>query len=121
VATAAVRNARNGRVFAAWVKAETGGDIEIVSGLEEARLIHRDVMRDVKTRGRCLLVDLGGGSCEITPSQNRRILETASLPLGAVRLTQEFLRGADPPTTESIARREKRRGLRQVLALLSRA
>lgn len=104
VATAAVRNARNGQIFAAWVKAETGWDLEIISGLEEARLIHRGVMREAGTRGRCLLIDLGGGSCEITLSQNRRILETASLPLGAVRLTQEFLRGTDPPTAESISR-----------------
>lgn len=123
VATAAVRNARNGRVFVAWVKAETGWDVEIISGLEEARLIHRGVMREAGTRGRCLLIDLGGGSCEITLSQNRRILETASLPLGAVRLTEEFLRGTDPPTAESMdqmkqfIRREISRGTKRFTRL----
>jgi len=40
--------------------------------------------------GRVLLVDLGGGSCEITLSEKKRIKETISVPLGAVRLTEEF-------------------------------
>ena len=41
VATAALRDARNAQAFVAWVKSETGWDVEIISGLEEARLIHR--------------------------------------------------------------------------------
>ncbi len=104
VATAALRGARNGPAFVAWVKAETGWDLEIISGLEEARLIHRGLMREHDTSGRCLLVDLGGGSCEITLSENKRIVETVSLPLGAVRLTQEFLQGGDPPPADDVAR-----------------
>ena len=104
VATAALRDARNGQAFVAWVKSETGWDLEIISGLEEARLIHRGVMREPGTQGRCLLIDLGGGSCEITLSDRRRIVETVSLPLGAVRLTEEFLRGLDPPAPEDMAR-----------------
>ncbi len=52
---------------------------------------------------RCLLIDLGGGSCEITLSDGGRIQEMVSLPLGAVRLQQEFLR-ADPPSKEDIGR-----------------
>jgi exopolyphosphatase / guanosine-5'-triphosphate,3'-diphosphate pyrophosphatase len=103
VATAALRDARNAQAFVAWVKSETGWDLEIISGLEEARLIHRGVMREANTRGRCLLVDLGGGSCEITLSDRRRIVETMSLPLGAVRLTEEFLHELDPPAAEDIA------------------
>jgi exopolyphosphatase/guanosine-5'-triphosphate,3'-diphosphate pyrophosphatase len=103
VATAALRDARNAQAFVAWVKSETGWDLEIISGLEEARLIHRGVMRETRTQGRCLLVDLGGGSCEITLSDRRRIVETVSLPLGAVRLTEEFLHEADRPAPEDIA------------------
>jgi hypothetical protein len=45
----------------------------------------------VAGRGRVLLVDLGGGSCEITLSEKKRIKDTISVPLGAVRLTEEFL------------------------------
>ena len=77
--------------------------MEIISGLEEARLIHRGVMGEPGTQGRCLLIDVGGGSCEITLSERKRIQETVSLPLGAVRLTKEFLPG-DPPTEEELAR-----------------
>jgi exopolyphosphatase/guanosine-5'-triphosphate,3'-diphosphate pyrophosphatase len=60
-------------------------------------------MSEPGTQGRCLLIDLGGGSCEITISDRRRIQETVSLPLGAVRLTKEFI-PTDPPTTEELAR-----------------
>jgi exopolyphosphatase/guanosine-5'-triphosphate,3'-diphosphate pyrophosphatase len=103
VATSALRDARNGQAFLAWVKSETGWQVEIISGLEEARLIHRGVMSEPGTQGRCLLIDVGGGSCEITLSARKRILETVSLPLGAVRLTKEFLH-EDPPSEEGLAR-----------------
>jgi exopolyphosphatase / guanosine-5'-triphosphate,3'-diphosphate pyrophosphatase len=107
VATAAMRDARNGRAFLAWVKDETGWDVEIISGLEEGRLIHRGVMNNEPgTAGRCLLIDIGGGSCEISLSAQRRIVQTVSLPLGAVRLTQEFLK-TDPPSKDEIARMKK--------------
>jgi exopolyphosphatase/guanosine-5'-triphosphate,3'-diphosphate pyrophosphatase len=113
VATSAMRDARNGPAFQAWVKAETGWNLEIISGLEEGRLIHLGVMgagaagpergAGAGLAGRVLLVDLGGGSCEITLSERKRIKETVSLPLGAVRLTGEFLT-ADPAPAEGLAR-----------------
>jgi exopolyphosphatase/guanosine-5'-triphosphate,3'-diphosphate pyrophosphatase len=107
VATSALRDARNAQAFVAWVKSETGWDLEIISGLEEARLIHRGVMLEPRTHGRCLLIDLGGGSCEITLSDRKRIVETVSLPLGAVRLTEEFLHEVDPPVPEDLARMKR--------------
>jgi exopolyphosphatase/guanosine-5'-triphosphate,3'-diphosphate pyrophosphatase len=125
VATAALRDARNGAAFQAWVKAETGWNLEIISGLEEGRLIHLGVMAGGPggpgpgVGGRVLLVDLGGGSCEITLSEHKRIKETISVPLGAVRLTEEFL-GADPAPAEELARmrqwigRELRRAHRKI-------
>ncbi len=51
VATSALRDARNAQAFLAWVKSETGWDVEIISGLEEARLIHRGVMGEPGTQG----------------------------------------------------------------------
>src|SRR5271168_1452085 len=69
VATSAMRDARNGAAFQAWVKAETGWTMEIISGLEEGRLIHLGVTGSEKGAGgkvllgRVLLIDLGGGSC----------------------------------------------------------
>ncbi len=122
VATSAMRDARNGRAFLAWVKDETGWEVEIISGLEEGRLIHRGVMNNEPgTAGRCLLIDVGGGSCEISLSEHKRIKETISLPLGAVRLTEEFQK-SDPPTKEELARmkqfilRELRRATRRINA-----
>jgi len=103
VATSAMRDARNGPAFQAWVKAETGWNLEIISGLEEARLIHLGVTGAEREAGRALLIDLGGGSCEITLSERHHILETVSLPLGAVRLKEEFL-SADPAPPEGLAR-----------------
>ena len=103
VATAAMRDARNAPAFQAWVKAETGWNMETISGLEEGRLIHLGVSgAEPGAAGRVVLVDLGGGSCEITLSERKRIKETVSLPLGAVRLTEEFI-SADPAPAEGLA------------------
>ncbi len=93
VATSAMRDARNAEAFTEWVKSATGWNVEVISGLEEGRLIHLGVVtHEVGARGRCLLIDLGGGSCEVTLSDGGRIKAMVSLPLGAVRLQQEFLR-----------------------------
>ena len=120
VATAAMRDARNAAAFQAWVKAETGWNMEVISGLEEGRLIHLGVTgAEPGAAGRVLLVDLGGGSCEITLSDRKRIKETISLPLGAVRLTEEFLPN-DPAPAEGLAQmrqligRELRRAHRRI-------
>ena len=70
-------------------------------------------------RGRCLLIDLGGGSCEVTVSDGGRIKGMVSMSLGAVRLQQEFLQ-TDPPQKEDVARlkqfidRELRKAERKV-------
>ncbi len=104
VATSASRDARNAGAFAEWVKSATGWDLEVISGLEEGRLIHLGVVtREEGARGRCLLIDLGGGSCEVTVSDGGNIKAMVSMPLGAVRLQQEFLQH-DPPAKEDVAR-----------------
>ena len=75
VATSAMRDARNAQAFVTWAKAETGWSIEIISGLEEGRLIHRGVMtNEVGTGGKVLLVDVGGGSCEITLRDRKSVV-----------------------------------------------
>ena len=107
VATSAVRDARNSEAFKAWVKSATGWTLEVISGLEEGRLIHLGIVtHEPGAQGRCLLIDLGGGSCEVTVSDHGRIQQMVSLPLGAVRLQSEFLRN-DPPTKEDMARLRK--------------
>ena len=107
VATSAMRDARNSEAFRAWVKSATGWNVEVISGLEEGRLIHLGVVtHEPGARGKCLMIDLGGGSCEVTFSDHGRIQNMVSLPLGAVRLQQEFLHN-DPPTKDDVARLRK--------------
>jgi exopolyphosphatase / guanosine-5'-triphosphate,3'-diphosphate pyrophosphatase len=97
VATSALRDARNARAFLEWVRSSTGWNVDIISGLEEARLIHLGLISIMRiSASRLLMIDLGGGSCELTISDANHIRSTISLPLGAVRLTNEFLTH-DPP------------------------
>ena len=111
VATSALRDAQNSRAFMEWVRTATGWRVEVISGLEEGRLIHLGVLANSRiAKSRALLIDLGGGSCELTLSNSGHIVDMVSLPIGAVRLTQTFLRN-DPP---------KRSELQQMRAVIQR-
>src|SRR5690242_2449894 len=105
VATSALRDAENARTFIDWAGSATGWKVEVISGLEEGRLIHLAIMSGVRIaqRSRVLMFDLGGGSCEITVSDGGEIEYMVSLPLGAVRLTREFLLH-DPPKAKELER-----------------
>ena len=108
VATAAVRDANNQNEFIARASAALGAPIEVISGQEEARLIHLGVtLKWPQTKGRVLLVDLGGGSGEITLSEDDRLQESFSKPVGAVRLTEVFLKSNDPAAAEDLRRMER--------------
>jgi exopolyphosphatase/guanosine-5'-triphosphate,3'-diphosphate pyrophosphatase len=101
VGTSALRDARNSRAFLEWVRSATGWTVEIISGVEEARLIHLGLVSTLRVSSSpTLMLDLGGGSCELTISNQGHIRETVSLPLGAVRLTNEFFRHDPPRKTE---------------------
>ena len=103
-ATSALRDSRSSRAFIDWVRAMTGWQVEVISGLEEGRLIHFGVISGTRIGvSRLLLIDLGGGSCELTLSLDGQIRSMFSLPLGAVRLTQEFLQH-DPPRQAELKR-----------------
>ncbi|HVI10766.1 MAG TPA: Ppx/GppA phosphatase family protein [Candidatus Binatia bacterium] len=104
VATSALRDARNSQAFLEWVRSATGWNVEIISGLEEARLIHLGLVANLRVDASpILMMDLGGGSCELTISSRGHIRDMVSLPLGAVRLTDEFLRH-DPPRKGELKR-----------------
>jgi exopolyphosphatase/guanosine-5'-triphosphate,3'-diphosphate pyrophosphatase len=104
VSTSPLRDSKNARAFIEWVKSAVGWKIEVISGLEEGRLIHLGVLSNMRIENKdVLMFDLGGGSCEITVSEHGHIREMFSLPLGAVRLTQEFLIH-DPAKTKEIER-----------------
>ena len=107
VSTSPLRDSKNSRAFIEWVKSAVGWKIEIISGLEEGRLIHLGVLSNARIENKdVLMFDLGGGSCEITISQRGHIREMFSLPLGAVRLTQEFLLHDRPKSKEVERMRE---------------
>src|SRR5436305_10826657 len=104
ISTSAVRDAKNSRVFAELIRAATGWHLRVITGLEEGRLIHLGLEASGRFRARRkLLIDLGGGSCELTLSNKGHIQHMVSLPLGAVRLTQQFLHH-DPPTEKELLR-----------------
>jgi exopolyphosphatase / guanosine-5'-triphosphate,3'-diphosphate pyrophosphatase len=97
VATSALRDASNSRAFRDWVRTATGWKVDVITGLEEGRLIHLGLLSAVPlAKRRVLMIDLGGGSCELTVSIAGHIKDMVSLPIGAVRLTQTFLHH-DPP------------------------
>jgi len=104
VATSAVRDAGNQEEFLQRAGQALGTNVEIISGPEEARLIHLGVAtRWSRAKERTLIIDVGGGSAELIISQNGQLLDAVSKPLGAVRLTELFLK-SDPPEAEELTR-----------------
>jgi exopolyphosphatase / guanosine-5'-triphosphate,3'-diphosphate pyrophosphatase len=101
-ATSAVRDARNSSQVLARVRDETGVDLEVLSGADEARLTFLAVRRWFGwSAGRLAVLDIGGGSLEIAAGIDEEPSLAVSLPLGAGRLTRERLLG-DPPPAEVI-------------------
>lgn len=94
VATSAVREAENRDVLLHRARAEAGVEIEVVSGVEEARLIHLGVLQALELFDRRLLLcDIGGGSTELLLGEEGEVRASVSLKLGAVRLTNRFFAG----------------------------
>lgn len=107
VATSAVRDTSNQREFLERASAAIGAPVEVISGLEEARLIHMGVLaRWPHPTERILIVDVGGGSAEIILSESGARKEAFSKPLGAVRLKEVFLPN-DPPAAIDLRRMEE--------------
>lgn len=89
VATEAVRRAENADVFLSAVKEKTGIDIKVLSGEREAEVGFKAVMREV-TGDDTVIIDVGGGSAEFTLVIEKELVNSASLRLGAVVLTEQF-------------------------------
>ncbi|WP_326694288.1 Ppx/GppA phosphatase family protein [Streptomyces sp. NBC_01766] len=113
-ATSAVREASNADHVLARVRAETGVDLQVLTGAEEARLTFLAARRWFGwSAGRLLLLDIGGGSLEIAYGIDEEPDAAASLPLGAGRLTHTWLQG-DPPDPQDV--RALRRQVRAEIA-----
>jgi exopolyphosphatase/guanosine-5'-triphosphate,3'-diphosphate pyrophosphatase len=99
VATSAVREAANGADFLARVKAHTGLDVQLLTGVEEGELIYRAV-REVVDLGtgpavRAAIVDIGGGSTEWIATRGGEVEQVVSLSLGSLRCSVDL--DGDPP------------------------
>ena len=106
VATSAVREARNRAEFIRRIKRETGITVEVISGLDEARLIFKAARHALGLDGGPhLLVDVGGGSVELVLVRDGRPLWMRSVKLGAARLAERFL-ADDPPSREQLEKLE---------------
>ncbi len=104
VATSAVRDASNQQEFLQRTSEAVGTNVEVISGPEEARLIHLGVeARWPRSKERTLIIDVGGGSAELIISQGSQLVDAVSKPLGAVRLTEVFLK-TDPPDAQELHR-----------------
>ncbi|MFD5269063.1 Ppx/GppA family phosphatase [Streptomyces sp. NPDC058335] len=113
-ATSAVREAGNADDVLARVQAETGVELQVLSGEEEARLTFLAARRWFGwSAGKLLVLDIGGGSLEIAYGIDEEPDAAVSLPLGAGRLTAGWLPG-DPPDAERI--RALRRHVRAEIA-----
>jgi exopolyphosphatase/guanosine-5'-triphosphate,3'-diphosphate pyrophosphatase len=95
-ATSAVREAENGGDFVAAVHRDLGIRVRVISGTEEARLIHQAAAYATGVGARpAVVVDVGGGSTEITLGTARRMALGRSFKLGVIRLTERFVK-SDP-------------------------
>ena len=94
-ATSAVREASNGATLVERARREAGIELEVIEGIEEARLIQLAVTRRLRIEDkRTLLVDVGGGSTELTLLDRGESSFSISLPLGTVRLLETFLKSS---------------------------
>jgi exopolyphosphatase/guanosine-5'-triphosphate,3'-diphosphate pyrophosphatase len=97
VATSAAREAQNGDLFVERASREAGLHVEIIEGVEEARLVQLAVSERIALGERtALLVDIGGGSTELTVLRGTLPVFSRSLPVGTVRLLEAFLEGKGP-------------------------
>ena len=94
VATSAVRESSDPRAFLKEVRRKTGVRLEVIAGVEEARLIHLGALSAVAVgTGTHLVIDIGGGSTEVVVGREAEPLLVRSLKLGHIRLTDGFLPG----------------------------
>jgi exopolyphosphatase/guanosine-5'-triphosphate,3'-diphosphate pyrophosphatase len=91
VATSAAREASNSDLLVDRVSRVSGIELEVINGEEEARLIHLAVVRALQLKNkRTMLIDIGGGSVEVTISTGQNIISTESYNMGTVRLLEKL-------------------------------
>ena len=113
VATSAMRKAANGAELVRAIKSSTGLNVEVISGEEEAELAALSAAHNFDLDGvRHLIFDIGGGSLELISALGAHTEETLSLELGAVFLTESFLK-SDP--VQAVEHQKLRKYIRKTL------
>ncbi|MGD9904956.1 MAG: HD domain-containing protein [Vicinamibacterales bacterium] len=102
-ATSATREAENGGELLAAVERQTGIRPRIITGTEEARLIHLAAVYGVDTPKPAVVIDIGGGSVEVTLGTGDQVRFARSFKLGAIRLTERFV------TSDPLSGRDERK------------
>jgi len=106
-ATSAVREAVNGEQVLARIREQTGAQINVMTGEEEARLTFLAARRWFGwSSGRLLVIDIGGGSLEVASGIDEEPDAVVSLPLGAGRLSRDWI-STDPPSAQEVRRLRK--------------
>ncbi|WP_168583272.1 Ppx/GppA phosphatase family protein [Gephyromycinifex aptenodytis] len=121
-ATSAIRESPNGDEVLAAVQKETGVELQVLPGEDESRLTFLAARRWFGwSAGRLLLVDIGGGSLELASGIDEDPDVALSLPLGAARLTRQYLPG-DPPKPGQIkkVRKQVRADIARVMRELNK-
>ena len=114
-ATSATREARNGGEFLQRIERETGIRPRVITGAEEARLIHQAAVYGVDLgSGRAVVIDVGGGSVEITLGTASDVQLARSFKIGVIRLTERFVR------TDPLSDRDERRMTKHILSEVDR-
>jgi len=104
VATSAVRTASNGAALVRRLEAELGNEIRVISGEEEAELTAESAFSGFDMYGkRYAMIDIGGGSVEIVTAVGNHVEEFYSLELGAVVMTERFLK-SDPVDPDELGK-----------------
>ena len=89
IATSAVREADNSPDLISRIREDTGIEVDVIGGAEEARLMHLAVSRKLDIgKGEAMLVDIGGGSVELVLTSDGRLIDSRSYKLGTVRMLQ---------------------------------
>ncbi len=106
VGTSALREAQNAGDFLKRVSAETGLEVEVITGRREAGLTALGVMASLEKKVPPFIVDIGGGSTEWILSDGKKVLSCGSQPVGVVKLHERHIR-SDPPSPPEIASMNK--------------
>lgn len=100
-ATSAVRDANNGMEFIKEIRKETGFDVMVLSGLDEAKYTYMGAVSMLPELSNATVIDIGGGSTEIAIGEKKTLLDSHSFDMGSVRFTERFF-SRNPPTENEI-------------------